>query len=74
VKIRVGDDIAIDSEKAGTPPREGKVLEVIEADWGTRYRIHWDDGHESTVHPMGGTIHKREPAEPVDEAFAEVWR
>jgi hypothetical protein len=72
--VHVGDDIEIDSEKAGTPPREGTVLEVIEADWGTRYRIQWDDGHESTIHPLGGTIHKREPKEPEVSAFAELWR
>ena len=59
MKVNVGDDIAIDSEKAGTPPREGTVLEVIEADWGTRYRIQWDDGHESTIHPLGGLIARR---------------
>ena len=64
MKVCVGDDITIDSEKAGTPPREGVVLEVLEAEWGTRYRIAWDDGHESTVHPLGGTIHKREAHEP----------
>jgi hypothetical protein len=74
VKVNVGDDIAVDSEKAGTPPREGRVLEVIEADWGTRYRIAWDDGHESTIHPLGGTIHVREPKEPEFSALAEVWR
>lgn len=74
MKLNVGDEIAIDSEKAGTPPREGTVLEVIEAEWGTRYRVRWDDGHESTIHPMGGTIHKRENREPEFSAFAEVWR
>ena len=55
--VHVGDDIEVDSEKAGTPPREGKVLEVIEAEWGTRYRVRWEDGHETTVHPVAGTVH-----------------
>lgn len=74
MKVKVGDDIAIDSDKVGTPPREGTVLEVIEADWGTRYRIAWSDGHESTIHPLGGTMHVREPKEPELAALAEVWR
>jgi Domain of unknown function (DUF1918) len=71
MKARVGDVISVDSEKAGTPPREGNVLEVIEAEFGTRYRVRWEDGHESTIHPLAGSIHIREPKE---EALAEVWR
>jgi hypothetical protein len=72
--VHVGDAIAVDSEKAGRPAREGTVLEVLEADWGTRYRILWDDGHESTIHPLGGTFHVREPDEQEESPFAEVWR
>jgi hypothetical protein len=51
------DRIMIDSDKAGQPAREGDILEVIEASYGTRYRVAWDDGHESTIRPAGGTAH-----------------
>jgi hypothetical protein len=54
MKASVGDRIVIDSEKVGVPAREGVVLEVIEADYGTRYHVRWADGHESTIHPTGG--------------------
>ena len=74
MKINVGDEIEIDSEKTGIPPRRGRVLEVIDAEWGTRYHIVWQDGHESTIHPMGGTIHIRQPREAESSAFQEVWR
>jgi hypothetical protein len=84
----VGDDILIDSEKAGTPPREGQILEVLERSYGTLYRVLWQDGHETTVHPVAGTVrieHHEKPAkerhcssdiESADctEALAEVWR
>lgn len=53
---QVGDRIKVDSEKAGVPAREGEILEVIEASYGTRYRVRWDDGHESVVQPHGGTV------------------
>jgi uncharacterized protein DUF1918 len=59
------DRIVIDSDKAGQPAREGEILEVIEASYGTRYRVAWDDGHESTIRPAGGTarvIHAKPPA------------
>ena len=55
--VKPRDRIVIDSVKAGQPAREGEILEVIEAEYGTRYRVAWDDGHESTIRPAGGTAH-----------------
>jgi hypothetical protein len=52
---QVGDRIVIESEKVGQPEREGMILEVIEAPYGTRYRVIWEDGHESTIHPGAGS-------------------
>jgi len=49
------DRIVIESEKVGRPAREGEILEVIEASYGTRYRVAWDDGHESTIRPAAGS-------------------
>ncbi len=54
MKASIGDRIVIESEKVGVPAREGVVLKVIEADYGTRYQVRWADGHESTIHPTGG--------------------
>lgn len=57
---RVGDRLVVESEKVGRPAREGIILEIIEAPYGTRYRVLWDDGHESTIHPTAGsaqTVH-----------------
>ena len=55
--VKQRDRIVIDSDKAGQPAREGEILEIIEAEYGTRYRVAWDDGHESTIRPVGGTAH-----------------
>jgi len=52
---RVGDRIVVESEKVGQAPREGVILEVIEASYGIRYRVRWDDGHESTIRPSAGS-------------------
>lgn len=52
---KVGDRIIIESEKVGRPDREGMILEIIEASYGTRYRVLWEDGHESTIHPGAGS-------------------
>ena len=52
---KVRDRIIVESEKVGKAAREGDVLEVIEASYGTRYRVIWDDGHESTFRPAAGS-------------------
>jgi hypothetical protein len=51
---KVGDRIVVESEKVGQPDREGEILEVIEASYGTRFRVLWEDGHESTIRPSVG--------------------
>jgi hypothetical protein len=55
VTAKVGDQIVVESEKVGQPARQGEILEVIEAQYGTRYRVMWDDGHESTIRPAAGS-------------------
>lgn len=52
---KVGDRIVVESERVGQPDREGEILEIIEASYGTRYRVRWEDGHESTVRPSAGS-------------------
>ena len=52
---KVGDRIVVESQKVGAPVRAGDILEVIEASYGIRYRVRWDDGHESTIRPAAGT-------------------
>ena len=55
MKTEIHDRIVVESEKVGRPPREGDVLEVIEASYGKSYRVAWDDGHESTFRPSVGS-------------------
>jgi hypothetical protein len=59
---KVGDRIIVESEKVGQPEREGMILEVIEASYGTRFRVLWEDGHESTIHPTAGSARTVHPA------------
>ena len=51
---KVGDRIVVESETVGAPSREGEILEVIEGEVGVRYRIRWEDGHESVFTPGAG--------------------
>jgi hypothetical protein len=62
---RVGDRIVVESERVGQADREGVILEVLEASYGIRYRVRWDDGHESTIRPSAGS------ARTIDQAAAK---
>ena len=49
-----GDVILIESEKVGSPPREGEVLEILQGQISVSYRVRWQDGHESVIAPGAG--------------------
>jgi hypothetical protein len=54
MSANVGDRIVVESEHVGTPPREGEILEVVKGGVTVRYRVRWDDGHESLYAPAAG--------------------
>jgi hypothetical protein len=53
---KIGDRVVLESERAGQAAREGGILEVLGAGEGVHYRVLWDNGHESTFFPSGGSI------------------
>jgi hypothetical protein len=60
--FQVGDRVVVESESTDRPPRGGTVREVVRED-PPRYRIEWDDGHESIYSPTSGALHaERTPA------------
>ena len=52
---KVGDRILIESQRVGTPTRQGEILEVIEGEVGVRYRVRWEDERQTVFTPSGGT-------------------
>jgi hypothetical protein len=63
MKLKVGDRIKVESESTERPPRSGVVKQVIREARAPRYRIRWDDGHESIYTPAAGAVSRAEPAE-----------
>jgi hypothetical protein len=60
--FQVGDRVVAESESTGRSPRAGTVREVVR-ETPPRYRIEWDDGHESIYAPADGALHaERDPA------------
>jgi hypothetical protein len=56
MEFKVGDRVEAESESTERPPRAGVVEEVLEAEPSPRYRIRWDDGHESIYIPSAGAL------------------
>lgn len=55
MEFRAGDIIRIESNKVGTPPRRGRIEEVLQ-DEPIRITVEWEDGHLSILEPTGGNL------------------
>jgi hypothetical protein len=54
--FEVGKRVVAESESTGRRARSGVVEEVLRGDPSPRYRIRWDDGHESLYTPASGAL------------------
>jgi hypothetical protein len=54
--FKVGKRVVAESESIDRRPRSGAVKEVLRGDPAPRYRIRWDDGHESIYTPASGAL------------------
>ena len=59
---KAGDRIIVESESTERPPRTGVIEEVLRQEPTPRYRIRWDDGHESIYTPAAGALRPAPPA------------
>jgi hypothetical protein len=58
----VGTKVILESESVTRPPRTGTVEEVLRDEPLPRYRIRWDDGHESIHVPAAGALREAPPS------------
>ena len=56
--LSVGDKVQEQARSTERPPRTGVIEEVVRGDPSLRYRIRWDDGHETVYSPAAGFLHK----------------
>jgi hypothetical protein len=54
--FQVGKHVVAESESTDRRARSGVVEEVLRGDPSPRYRIRWDDGHESIYTPASGAL------------------
>jgi Domain of unknown function (DUF1918) len=63
MKLEVGARVKAEAESTERPARTGVVEEVLSDPPTPRYRIRWDDGHESIYTPAAGAVIHAEPTE-----------
>ncbi len=54
--FEVGERVVAESESTDRRPRPGVIEEVLRGDPSPRYRIRWDDSHESIYTPASGAL------------------
>ena len=64
MEFKAGDRVQVETESTERPPRTGVIDEVVHGAPSPRYRISWDDGHESIYTPAAGALGPAEPAGP----------
>jgi hypothetical protein len=63
VELKVGNRVEVESESTEQRPRVGVIEEVVREGPSPRYRIRWDDGHESIYTPAAGALHRARASE-----------
>jgi hypothetical protein len=63
MQLNPGTRVAVESESTERPARTGVIEEVLREAPSPRYRIRWDDGHESIYTPAAGALSAVEAAE-----------
>lgn len=51
VQSKPGDLVIVSAHHVGDAERIGEILEVLGGPGSERYRVRWDDGHESIFYP-----------------------
>jgi hypothetical protein len=63
MKLEVGTRIKVEAESTEQPHRTGVVKEIVGETPAPRYRVQWDDGHESIYVPAAGAAGPESRAE-----------
>src|SRR4029077_9093390 len=56
--LQVGDRVEEQARSTERHARAGVIREVVHDEPSPRYRIQWDDGHESVYSPAAGSLNR----------------
>jgi hypothetical protein len=54
--LHTGDRVVVEPESTAATARAGEIVQVLRGEPHPRYRIRWDDGHESIYAPEAGAL------------------
>jgi hypothetical protein len=60
--FEVGATVICNAQSTNRGPRPGVIEEVLRGDPSPRYRVRWEDGHESIYTPASGALRARRVA------------
>jgi hypothetical protein len=60
--LEVRTRVTVGRQSTEDVERTGVIREVVHGDPSPRYRIAWDDGHETIYTPAAGSLHAAAPA------------
>ena len=55
MQAKIGDRVVVESERASQMARHGVIEEILQ-EQPPRFRVQWDDGHESILTPAAGAL------------------
>ena len=61
----IGTSVVTQAQSTTRGPRPGVIEEVLRRDPSPRYRVRWDDGHETIYTPASGTLQAQPRLESV---------
>lgn len=55
MSAKIGDRVTVEAERTSQTARHGVIEEVLQ-EKPPRFRVHWDNGHESILTPAAGAL------------------
>ena len=52
---KIGDRVVVETERTSQTARQGVIEEILQ-EQPPRFRVQWDDGHESILTPAAGAL------------------
>jgi hypothetical protein len=59
---RAGDEIVVSGHSVGTSERKATIVEILGEQGHERFRVRWEDGHESILSPGEDAVLRRPKA------------
>jgi hypothetical protein len=56
---QAGDEIIVEGRSVGVAAKHGEIVEVVGEEGHERFRVRWDDGHESIFFPGEDAVVRR---------------